>query len=137
MLLWLEGHMPRKILIPLQSLISCFLEPPANRQVAVGAVEGLWRGYSSVCPVGSTILCTLVAVAKVGGDSFVLNLLCAKDQANENCEHRSGIQQIFQQAMKGIPWHIFPTAFSPHPSALLSIYGTAYKVLDRSSSFHF
>ena len=29
-LLWLEGHMPNKILIPLQSLISCFLEPSWN-----------------------------------------------------------------------------------------------------------
>ena len=27
-LLWLEGHMPNKILFPLQSLISCFLEAP-------------------------------------------------------------------------------------------------------------
>ena len=40
--------MPNKILIPLQSLISRFLEPPANRRAAVGAIEGLWRGYSSV-----------------------------------------------------------------------------------------
>ena len=83
--------MADKIFIPLQSVVSCFLEPPVNRQVAVSAIKGLWRGYSPLCPKGSTILCTLVAVAKVGGDSFVLNLLCAKDQANENCEHRSGI----------------------------------------------
>ena len=27
LLLWLEGYLPNKILIPLQSLISCFLEP--------------------------------------------------------------------------------------------------------------
>ena len=32
-----------------------------------------------------------VAVAEAGGGSSVLNLLCARDQANENCEHRSGI----------------------------------------------
>ena len=83
--------MANKILIPLQSPVACLLEHPANRRVEVGAIEGLWRSYSSVCPVGSTILCTLAAVAQVGGDSFVLNLLCAKDQANENCEHRSGI----------------------------------------------
>ena len=44
-----------------------------------------------MCPKGSIILCALVAVAQVGGGSSVLNLLCAKDQANENCEHRSGI----------------------------------------------
>ena len=46
--------MSNKILIPLQSLVSCFLETPANRQAAVGTTEGLWRGYSSVCPKGST-----------------------------------------------------------------------------------
>ena len=55
-----------------------------NRQVAVGAIKGLWRGYSPLCPKGSTILCTLVAVAQAGGGSSVLNLVCAKDQANEN-----------------------------------------------------
>ena len=55
------------------------------------AIEGLWRDYSLVYPEGSTILCALVAVVQLGGGSFVLNLLCAKDQANENCEHRSGI----------------------------------------------
>ena len=39
-----------KILIPLQSLVSCFLEPPMNRQAAVGATEGLWQGLlPSVC----------------------------------------------------------------------------------------
>jgi len=37
--------------------------------------------------------------------------------------------------MKGVPWHVFPTAFSSHPSAPLSIYATIYKVLGRS--FHF
>ena len=83
--------MPNKILTPLQSLVSCFLEPPANRRVAVGATEGLWRGYSSACPKGSTICCILVAVAQEGEGSSVLNLLCAKYQDNKNCEHRSGI----------------------------------------------
>ena len=57
----------------------------------MGASEGLLRGYSPVCPEGSTILCTLVAVTQDGGGSSVLNLLCAKDQANENYEYRSGI----------------------------------------------
>ena len=73
-----------------------------------------------MCPEGSTILCALVAVTQVGGGSSVLNLLCAMGQTNENCEHRSG--------MKGIPWHVFPTAFSSHPSVSLSIYATVYKV---------
>ena len=44
--------MANKILIPLQSLNSCFLKPPVNRQVAVGSTEGLGRDY-------------LVAVAQV------------------------------------------------------------------------
>ena len=29
--------------------------------------------------------------AQAGGGSSVLNILCAKDQANESCEHRSSI----------------------------------------------
>ena len=45
--------MPNEILIPLQSLVSCSLKPPANRQVAGGTTEGLWRGYSSACPKGT------------------------------------------------------------------------------------
>ena len=58
----------------------------------MGATEGLWQGllYSPVCPKGCTICYALVG-AQVGEGSSVLNLLCAKDQANENCEHRSGI----------------------------------------------
>ena len=32
-----------------------------------------------------------VVVAQVSGGSSVLGLLYAKDQANENCERRSGI----------------------------------------------
>ena len=58
--------------------MSCFLEPPENRQAAAGAIEGLWQGLLST-------------IAQAGGGSSVLNLLCAKDQANENCEHKSGI----------------------------------------------
>ena len=90
-LLWLEGHMANTILISLQSLISCFFETPMDRWAAVGATEGFWRGYSPVCPEGSIIFCALVAVAQAGGGSSVLNFLCAKDHANENCEHKSGI----------------------------------------------
>ena len=90
------------------------------------------RGFSPMCPEGSTICYDLVAVAQVGEGSSVLNLFCAKDQANENCGHRSGIKQIFQQVMNGIPQHAFPTAFSSCPSAPLSIYFTAYKVLGNS-----
>ena len=75
--------MPNKILIPLQSFLSCFLESPANRWVAVGAIEGLWRGYSLVCPKG-TICWAPVAVTQALGGSSVLILLCAKNQANEN-----------------------------------------------------
>ena len=41
----LEGHVTNKTLIPLQSLVSSFLEPPVNRRVAVGAIEGSLSGY--------------------------------------------------------------------------------------------
>ena len=74
--------MANEILIPLQALVSCFLQPPVSRQAAAGA-----PGYHE----GSTICGVLVAVAQADGGSSVPNLLCAKDQANENCKHRSGI----------------------------------------------
>ena len=83
--------MANKILIPLRSLVSCFLKLSVNRRAAVGAVEELWRGYSPVCPKGPTICWAPIAITQAGGGSSVLNLLCAKDQINEKCEHRSGI----------------------------------------------
>ena len=56
--LWLKRHMANKILIPLQSLILCFLEPPSNRQAAMGATEGLCQGLlSSCCPNGWRFFC--------------------------------------------------------------------------------
>ena len=103
--------MANKILIPLLSLVSCFLNPPMNRQAAVGATEGLWQGLLLSVSQRLHSLLGPVAVTKEGGDSSVLNLFCAKDQANENCEHRSGIWQIFRQFMKWIPQHIFSTDF--------------------------
>ena len=106
--------MANKILIPLQSLISCFLEPPANRPMAVGAIEGLWKGYSPVCLKGSIILCALVAIAQVGEGSSVLNLLCAEDQADENCEHRSGIFSRFSSRLwRGFLSTFFSLLFPP------------------------
>ena len=74
--------MPNEILIPLQSLLSCCLERPANRRVAGGTIEGLWRGYSSACPKGAVCRAP-AAVTQAGGGSSVLSLLCAKDQTNE------------------------------------------------------
>ena len=56
-----------------------------------GCNWGSLAGVTPLRPEGSTIYCTLVAVAKAGEGSSGINLLCAKDQANENCEHRSGI----------------------------------------------
>ena len=82
--------MPNKILIPLQSLVSCLLELPVNRRAAVGTIEGLWRGYSPACPKGA-ICWAPVAATQAGGGSSVLTLLCTKNQTNENCEHSSGI----------------------------------------------
>ena len=51
--------MANKILIPLQSLVSCFLKPPMNRQEAVGATEVLWQGLLLSVSKGSTIYCWL------------------------------------------------------------------------------
>ena len=79
-----------------------------NRQVAEGAIDGLWRGYPSACPEGSTILCALVAVTQAGGGSSVLNL-CAKDQANENCKHRSGYEG---ESLAHFPHCFFIPSFS-------------------------
>ena len=106
--------MANEILMPLQSLVSCLLEPSVNRRVAVGAIEDSGRSY-------------IIAVAQVGGGSSVLNLLCTKDQANENCEHRSGIWQIFWQVVKGIPRHVFPTTLFSCPAALSLDWSPAKK----------
>ena len=51
-------------------------------------LRGSGWGSSPLCPEASTVCFTPVAVAQAGEGSSVLNLLCAKDQANENCEHR-------------------------------------------------
>ena len=85
----------------------------------MGATEGLWKGASPARPEASTILCTLVAAAQVGGGSSVLNLLCAKDQANEN---RAQVRYLagFPAGYEGIPSHVFPTVFSSLPLAPLS-----------------
>ena len=85
--------MPNEISFPLQSLVSCFLKPPVNRWAAVGTIEGLLRGYSLVRPKG-TICWAPVAVTQASGGSSVLTLLCAKDQANENCEHQSDLRYL-------------------------------------------
>ena len=55
--------------------------------MAVGAIEGLWQGLLP----SSSICCALVAIAQMGEGSSVLNRLCVKDQASENCAHWSGI----------------------------------------------
>ena len=116
--------MANKMLIPLKSLIFCFLKHPANSEQPWVQLRDSSRGYSPVCPKGYTICCVLVAVAQEGEASPFLNLLCTKGQASENCEHRSGIWQIFQQVVKVFFGTFFPTAFSSCPSAPLSIYAT-------------
>ena len=50
--------MANKVLISLQTLVSCFLKPAVNRRAAVGALA---------CPKGSTVCSALVAVAQAGG----------------------------------------------------------------------
>ena len=69
--------MANKILIPLQSLVLVSLNTPRIGERQRVQLRDSGRGY-------------LVAVAQVGWGSSVLNLLCAKNQANENCEHRPG-----------------------------------------------
>ena len=81
--------MPNEILIPVQSLIPCYLEPPANRRAAEGTTEGLWRAYSSACPKGA-ICRAPVAVTQAGGGSSVLSLL-RQGSDQRNSEHRSDI----------------------------------------------
>ena len=83
--------MANKILIPLQYLVSCFLKPLANRRVAVGAIVGLWQGLLPSVSRRLYCLLHLSNSCQAGEGSSILNLLYAKDQANENCGHRSGI----------------------------------------------
>ena len=105
--------MPNQILTPLESLLSCFLEPPTNRRVAVGAIEGLWRGYSSVCPKG-TVCRAPVAVTQAGRASSVLTLLC---QESGQWKLSTGqISSKFSSRLwRGILGTFFPLLF---PSAL-------------------
>ena len=57
----------------------------------MGANEGLRQGL--LLSVSQRLHCLLgpSSFAQAGGGSSVLNLLYAKDQVNENCEHRLGI----------------------------------------------
>ena len=71
--------MTNKILIPLR-----IVKVVSSNLLWTG--EPLWvqlrdsgRGYSPVCPEGSTTCCALGAVAQVGDGSSVLTLLCAKE----------------------------------------------------------
>ena len=93
--------MANKILTPLQSRISYLLKPLANRWVAVGEIEGLWQGLLPNVSQRLHYLLCLSSCRQTGEGSSVLNLLCAKDQANENCEHRSNIKQIFLAGYEG------------------------------------
>ena len=79
---------------------------------------------SSHCPSGWGVLLPLIF--------FVPNIRPMKIVGTVQA-----FSSFFQQDMRGNPWHIFPTAFSFCPSAPLSIYATAYKVLSRSPSLHF
>ena len=77
---------PNEILIPLQSLVSCFLEQMSGSGFTLGTLERL---LLSISPKLHSLL-SPSTVTQAGGSS-VLNLLCTKGQANENREHRSGI----------------------------------------------
>ena len=78
--------MDNKILIPLHFLVSCFLKPPVNRRVAVGATEGLWQGLLPSVSWRRYYLLRLSSYECTWGYPsgwrfFVTSLLCAKDQA--------------------------------------------------------
>ena len=88
--------MPSKILIPLQSLISCFLEPPMNRRMAVGAVEGLWQGLLLSVSQRLHYLLGPSSCYPSGWGSSVLNLIYAMDQANEKMKTVSS-GQVFSR----------------------------------------
>ena len=126
--------MANKILIPLHSLIYCFLNPLQTGRWQWVQLGESGRGYSPVWPGGCTTHGALVAVAQAAGGSSGLNLLCAKDQANENCEHRSGILAHFPADYEGDSLAHSSPAFSFCPSTGLSICATAYKILGRSES---
>ena len=107
--------MANKILITLQSLVSCFLE--YFEQVSCGRCNwGSLAGVTPICPEGSTICCILVAVAQAGEYSFVLNLLCAKDQASENWSAQVtalvSIGQAFSRFSSRL-WRGFLSTFFP------------------------
>ena len=135
--LWQKGHMANKILISSQSLISYFLKSPVNRQVAVSAIKGLWRGYSPLCPKGSTILCTLVALPKWVGVLLSLILFMPRIRPMKTVSTDQVFSRFSGRLWKGFLNTFSLLFFSSHPLAPLSIYATDYKVLGRSSSFHF
>ena len=84
--------MPNEILIPLQSLVSCFLEHPTNRWDGWQWVQLRDSGEAAPQHVPKALSAEpQVAVTQAGEGSSVLTLLCAKDQTNENCKHWSDI----------------------------------------------
>ena len=94
------------------------------------------RGYSSMCPEGSSICCALIAVAQVV--SVLLSLIFFVSKIRSLKTLSTG--QIFSRFSDRL-WRRFLDLFSPllFPPILqlLSISSTTYKVLCRSSSFHF
>ena len=73
------------------------------------------KGYSLVCPEGSSILFTLViTVAWVGGEGpSALNLLCVKDQANETVGTGQAVSSFPSRLWRGFLCTIFPLLFLP------------------------
>ena len=117
----MEGHMANKILIPLQSFVSCFLESPVNKRLAVDATEGLWQGLPPMCPEGSTIYCTLVTVAQAGKGSSVLNLFRAKDQNSGNGAQIRHLTDFPASCEKGSLAHSAPCFSLPSFSSCLHL----------------
>ena len=78
---------------------TCFLKLPANSCAAVGTTEKLCRGY-------------LLAVSQGGGGYFVLNFLCAKDQAKGNSTGQV-FSRFSRRLWRGFLGMFFPLLFPP------------------------
>ena len=87
-----------KILIPLQSLVSCFRKPPANRWASVGA---------PVCTKGFTICGALVAVVQALGVLLSLIFFVTRIRPMKNVS----TGQVFSR-FSGRLWRGFLSTFS-------------------------
>ena len=105
--------MANKMLIPLKSLIFCFLKHPANSEQRWVQLRDSSRGYSPVCPKASTICSALVAVAQESGGSYVLNLLCPRIRPMKSVSTGQVFSRSSGRLWKGFLCTFFPLLFPP------------------------